>query len=437
MANAPSQSHGCGAHKHLNPHKKLLNLVRGANARQRLGLPSTCQNFRLLIRGIPMSFRASASRRIFSVLMIGVFLLALSGCRGSKAASTPPPTVVEVATVVQQDTPIYSEWVATLDGYVNAQIQPHVTGYIIRQDYKEGSVVRKGQVLFEIDPRPFQAAVDQAKAQLAQAEAQLGKANLDVQRDTPLAQQRAIAQAQLDTEIQAKLGAQALVLAAKANIEQAELNVEWTKVTSLVTGIAGIAQVQIGNLIGPSSILTSVSQVDPIKAYFTVSEQEFTDFHRRFPTEQSVEQQRKLIPLQLLLADGSVYERPGTIYFADREVNPATGAIRIAGVFPNPNNLLRPGGYGRVRASAKTRSGALLVPQRAVIELQGSRQVAVVGNDNKVSIRPIMVGERVGKFWIVTEGLKPGERVVVEGLMKVRDGAPVKAVSADSAKAGG
>ncbi len=435
MANAPSQSHGCGAHKHLNPHKKLLNLVRGANARQRLGLPSTCQNFRLLIRGIPMSFRASASRRIFSVLMIGVFLLALSGCRGSKAASTPPPTVVEVATVVQQDTPIYSEWVATLDGYVNAQIQPHVTGYIIRQDYKEGSVVKKGDVLFEIDPRPFKAVLDQAKAQLAQAEAQLGKAENDVKRDTPLAQARAIAQSQLDTEIQARLGAQATVQAARANVEQAQLSLEWTRVTSLVSGIAGIAQVQIGNLVGPSSVLTSVSQVDPIRAYFTVSEQEFTDFHRRFPTEASVEEQRKRIPLQLLLADGSVYERPGTISFADREVNPATGAIRIAGFFPNPNNLLRPGGFGRVRASVRTQNGALLIPQRAVIELQGSQQVAVVEQDNKVSIRPVKVGDRVGNMWIVTEGLKAGEHVVVEGLQKLRNGVPVKVVSA-SAKAG-
>src|SRR6266566_2594084 len=383
-----------------------------------------------------MSFMASASRQVFTILLLGCSLLFLGGCSGGKAASAPPPTVVEVATVVQQDTPIYSEWVAILDGYVNAQIQPHVTGYIIRQDYKEGSVVRKGQVLFEIDPRPFQAALDQAKAQLAQAEAQLGKANLDVQRDTPLAQQRAIAQAQLDTEIQAKLGTQALVLAAKANIEQAQLNVEWTKVTSLVTGIAGIAQVQIGNLIGPSSVLTSVSQVDPIKAYFTVSEQEFTDFHRRFPTEQSLEQERKRIPLQLLLGDGSVYEHPGAIYFADREVNPATGAIRIAGVFPNPNNLLRPGGYGRVRASARTQNGALLIPQRAVIELQGGHQVAVVGNDNKVSVRAVTVADRVGDLWIVTEGLKPGEQVIVEGVMKVRDGATVKAVPAKPAKAG-
>ncbi len=379
---------------------------------------------------------ALASRNALFVLIGLVSILFFQGCTNGASAPAPPVPTVEVATVVQQDVPIYSNWVAVLDGYVNAQIQPHVSGYIIRQDYREGSVVRKGQVLFEIDPRPFQAALDQAKAQLAQAEAQLGKANLDVQRDTPLAQQRAIAQAQLDTEIQAKLGAQALVLAAKANIEQAELNVEWTKVTSLVTGIAGIAQVQIGNLIGPSSVLTSVSQVDPIKAYFTVSEQEFTDFHRRFPTEQSLEQERKRIPLQLLLGDGSVYEHPGTIYFADREVNPATGAIRIAGVFPNPNNLLRPGGYGRIRASARTQNGALLIPQRAVIELQGGHQVAVVGNDNKVSVRPVTVADRVGDSWIVTEGLKPGEQVIVEGVMKVRDGATVKAVPAKPGKAG-
>ena len=381
---------------------------------------------------------ALARARLAPLLALGVTCaLSLNGCTSRASAPPPPVPTVEVVSVIQQDTPIYSEWVAVLDGYVNAQIQPHVTGYLIKQNYKEGSVVRRGEVLFEIDPRPFKAALDQAKAQLAQAEAQLGKASLDVERDTPLAQAKAIAQSQLDTEIQAKLGAQALVLAGKANVEQAELNVEWTKVTSLVNGIAGIAQVQIGNLVGPSSALTSVSQVDPIKAYFTVSEQEFIDFHRRFPTEQSVEEQRKKIPLQLLLADGTVYERTGTISFADREVNPATGAIRIAGVFPNPNNLLRPGGYGRVRASAKTQAGALLVPQRAVIELQGSYQVAVVGSDNKVSIRPVTVGERVGRLWIVTEGLKAGESVIVEGLMKVRDGATVKPVSADSTKARG
>jgi len=386
-----------------------------------------------------MSFVASVNRRVLSVLVLGGCLALLAGCANSssKAAPAAPPLTVQVATVLQQDTPIYSEWVATLDGFVNAQIQPRVAGYIIKQNYKEGSVVRKGDVLFEIDPRPFKAALDQAKAQLAQAEAQLGKSKLDVERDTPLAQARAIAQSQLDTEIQAKLGAQALVQAAQANVEQAELNVEWTKVTSLVSGIAGIAQVQIGNLVGPSSVLTSVSQVDPIKAYFTVSEQEFMDFHRRFPTQATVEEQRRRMPLQLLLADGTVYGRIGRVYFADREVNPATGAIRIAGVFDNPDNLLRPGNFGRIRLSARTYNGALLVPQRAVIELQGSFQIAVVGNDNKVSIRLIKVADRVGKLWIVTEGLKAGERVVVEGQMKVRDGAPVKPVDVDSTKAGG
>ena len=398
----------------------------------------------LLTSGTPVEGTFTLSRlslaggRLAPLWVVGLACaLSLNGCTGGASAPPPPVPTVEVVSVIQQDVPIYSEWVAILDGYVNAQIQPHVSGYIIRQNYKEGSVVRKGEVLFEIDPRPFKAALDQAKGQLAQAEAQLGKATLDVQRDTPLAEARAIAQSQLDTEIQAKLGAQAIVLAAKANVEQAELNMEWTRVTSLVNGIAGIAQVQIGNLVGPSSVLTSVSQVDPIKTYFTVSEQEFTDFHRRFPTQESVEEQRRRIPLQLLLADGTVYERTGTIYFADREINPATGAIRIAGVFPNPNNLLRPGGYGRVRASVKTQNGALLVPQRAVIELQGSYQVAVVGSDNKVSIRPVKVAERVGKLWIVTDGLKAGEHVIVEGVMKVRDGAPVKAVSAESAKAGG
>jgi RND family efflux transporter MFP subunit len=384
----------------------------------------------------PMSFRSSANAAASRALLCGSLLI-LGGCSGGKAASSPPPPTVEVATVIQRDTPIYSDWVATLDGYVNAEIQPRVPGYIVKQNYKEGAVVRKGDVLFEIDPRPLRAAVDQAKAQLAQAEAQLGKASLDVERDMPLAEARAIAQSQLDTEIQAKLGAQASVLAAKANVEQAELNLEFTKVTSLVSGIAGIARVQIGNLVGPSSILTAISQVDPIKAYFTVSEQVFMDFHRRFPTEQSVEEERKRIPLQLILGDGSIYEHTGTISFADREVNAATGTIRIAGVFPNPNNLLRPGGYGRVRLSARTATGAMLVPQRAVTELQGSYQVAVVGSDNKVSIRPVTVGDRVGKLWIVTEGLKAGERVIVEGLLKIRDGAVVNVVAGKSPEAGG
>ncbi len=368
------------------------------------------------------SVQVPTKLRVLALVALAVFLFPISSCSSTQANPAPAAPIVEVGDVVQKDVPIYSEWVAILDGYVNAQIQPRVSGYVIRQNYKEGSVVTKGQILFEIDPRPFKAALDQAKAQLAQAEAQLGKATQDVERDKPLARERAIAQSQLDTEIQAKLGAQAQVQAAQANVEQAALNMEFTKVTSLVSGIAGSAQVQIGNLVAPNSVLTSVSQVDPIKAYFTVSEQEFTDFHRRFPTQASVEEQRKRIPLELLLADGKVYEQRGTIYFADREVNPATGAIRIAGVFPNPNNLLRPGGYGRVRASVNTRSGALLVPQRAVTELQGSQQVAVVGSDNKVNIRPVIASERVGDQWIVTGNLKPGERVIVEGLQKVREG---------------
>jgi len=378
----------------------------------------------------------SGNRVALSALLSGGLLI-LSGCGSAAAPAAPPPPAVEVATVIQRDTPIYTEWVATLDGYVNADIQPRVPGYIIKQNYREGAMVRTGEVLFEIDPRPFRAALDQAKAQLAQAEAQLGKAALDVERDTPLAEARAIAKSQLDTEVQAKLGAQALVMAAKANVEQAQLNLEFTRVTSLVNGIAGIARVQIGNLVSPTSILTGVSQVDPIKAYFTVSEQVFVDFHRRYPTEQSVEEQRKRIPLQLILGDGTVYEHTGRISFADREVNAATGTIRIAGMFPNPNNLLRPGGYGRVRLSVQTQPNALLVPQRAVTELQGSYQVAVVDHDNKVSIRPVTVGDRVGNLWIVTSGLKDGERVIVEGLQKVRDGGVVTIAAEKSSQAGG
>ena len=374
-------------------------------------------------------------RLIRRVLLSGSLVIA-AGCSGSKAAAPPPPPDVEVATVVERDTPIYSEWVASLDGSVNADIQPRVSGYIIKQNYREGAPVRKGEVLFEIDPRPFKAALDYATAQLAQAEAQLGKATLDVERDTPLAEARAIAKSQLDTEIQAKRGAEASVMAAKAHVEQAELDLEFTRVTSLVSGIAGIARVQIGNLVGPASILTSVSQVDPIKAYFTVSEQVFQEFHRRFPTEQSVEEQRKRMPLQLILGDGQVYEHTGRISFADREVNAATGTIRIAGFFPNPSNLLRPGGYGRVRLSVRTVPGARLVPQRAVTELQGSHQVAVVDNGNKVSIRPVTVGDRVGNLWIVTDGLKAGERVIVEGLLKVRDGSVVNVVAGKSPQTG-
>lgn len=392
--------------------------------------------YRLLKLRSPLELQRLRWRSDASAIVVLAALLVTVGCSNASKASSgaPSPPTVEVAEVVQKDVPIYSEWVATLEGYVNAEIRPRVAGYVIKQNYQEGSLVRKGQVLFEIDPRPFRAALNQAKAELAQAEAQLGKATLDVERDTPLAKARAIAQSQLDNDIQARLAALALVEAARAQVEQAELNLEFTRVTSLVTGFAGIATVQLGNLVGPDSILTSVSQLDPIKCFFTVSEQEFLNFRRRFPTQQSVEQQRRRIPLQLLLADGSVYERTGRISFSDREINPATGAIRVVGVFPNPTHLLRPGGYGRVRFSVRTQTGALLVPQRAVMELQGSYQVAVVESDNKVAIRSVTVAERVGAMWIITEGVKAGERVVVEGLQKVRAGAQVNATPAPPVK---
>ena len=354
-------------------------------------------------------------------------LLSSGGC-GSKnvsAAAAPPPSV-QIVEVIQRDVPVYHEYLATLDGYVNAQIQPQVSGYLIRQNYLEGAVVSKNQVLFKIDPRPFQAIVDQAKAQVAQAEAQLGKTKLDVQRDTPLAKEKAIAQSQLDNDIQANLAAQATVQADRAAVEQAELNLEFTNVRSLVDGVAGIASGQVGNLVGPQIILTTVSQLEPIKAYFTVSEQQYLAFVQRNPTEASRQARERQLELELVLSDGSIYPRKGKFFAADRQVDIQTGSIRLAGLFPNPSNVLRPGQFGRVRFISYTRTGALLVPQKAVVELQGSYQVAVVGNDNKVSLRTVSVGERTGAMWIVDEGLKPGERVVVEGVQKVRDSMPVK-----------
>src|SRR5882757_8296412 len=319
-----------------------------------------------------------------------VVSLAMLGCGRTQAAAPPPPPEVRVAPVVQQDVPVYSEWVATLDGYVNAQVRPQVSGYIIKQNYKEGSLVRKGEVLFEIDPRPFQAALDRAKGDLAQAQAQLGKSTLDVERDTPLAEARAIAKSQLDNEVQAKLGAQAAVESAKAAVEQAELNLEWTKVTSLVDGIAGIAQVQMGNLVGPSSNLTSVSQVEPIKVFFPITEHEYL----LAQSKGNASSGKHPISffgnsLQLILTDGSTYPQKGRILLADRQVDPGTGTIRIVAAFPNPGNVLRPGQYGRVRVETSMKKAALLLPQSAVLHLQGGYQVAVVGNDHRVSMRAV------------------------------------------------
>lgn len=370
-------------------------------------------------------------KRTWIVVAFGVFLLgACAGCRqrtvSAQARNAPE---VEVAPVVQQDVRIYGEWVATLDGYVNAQIQPQVTGYLIKQNYREGSFVHEGDVLFEIDPRPFQAVLDQAKAQLAQAEAQLGNATINVDRDIPEAQANAIPQSQLDTDKQAQLAGKAAVAAGKAAVEQASLNLGFTKVRSLISGIAGIAQVQVGNLVNPSTVLTAVSQVNPIKVFFPISGD---DYLRMVGGTGSgsidLLSPKSRVSLQLILSDGSTYPHPGKFLFADRQVDPQTGTIRIAASFPNPGNILRPGQYGRVRAPTAIRKGALLVPQRTVTELQGAYQVAVVEPGNKIAIRSVEVGQRVGAMWIINKGLSAGEQVVAEGTLKVRDGSVVTPV---------
>src|SRR6202035_309557 len=327
-----------------------------------------------------------------------------SSCNRGRAATATQTPEVEVATVEQRDVPVYKEWVATLDGYINAEIRPQVAGYIIKQNYTEGSVVRKGQVLFEIDPRPFQAALDRAKGDLAQAQAQLGKSTLDVERDTPLAEAKAIAKSQLDNEVQAKLGAQAAVESAKAAVEQAALNLEWTQVTSLVDGIAGIAQVQIGNLVGPNSVLTSVSQVEPIKAYFPISEREYVLVQKESDAPSSKHTIRFFgTSLELILTDGTIYPQKGKILLADRQVDANTGTIRIVAAFPNPGNILRPGQYGRVRVETRMKKGALLLPQSSVAQSQGSYQVAVIGDDHRVTMRSVKPGETVGTMWVIDE----------------------------------
>jgi RND family efflux transporter MFP subunit len=366
----------------------------------------------------------SHSRAGLMILVLAIS--SLSACT-KKEAEGPAIPEVEVTPVTEQDVPLYTECIATLDGYVNAQIQPQVTGYLTKQNYREGTVVQKGEVLFEIDPRPLQAALEQTKGQLAEAEAQLGKTKLDVARDTPLAKARAIPQAQLDNDIQANDAANAMVRAQQAQMDQAELNLEFTKVRSLVNGVAGLAKTQIGDLVGPSTVLTTVSQVEPIKAYFAISEQEYMNFAarissvaegRRHAGEQKI--------LDLVLSDGSVYPRKGWIVLADRQVDVKTGTIRIAGAFENPGGILRPGMFGRVRAITGLAKDALLVPQRSVIETQGSYSVVVVGSDNKASIRPVKTGERFGKLWVITQGVQPGEQVIAEGMQKAREGATVR-----------
>src|SRR5579884_1915593 len=370
----------------------------------------------------------------------------LTGCAGNSAPrqkqQAPPPPDVEVVTVTQKSVPIYGDWVATLDGYVNANIQPQVNGYLIEQKYREGSFVHKNDILFEIDARPFEAALEQAQAQLAQArgqlaqaKAQLGLAAINVKRDTPLAAARAIAQSQLDNDIQAQAQYEAVVKAAEATIQsneaavkQATLNLGFTKVRSLIDGIAGLATTQIGNLVNQSTTLTTVSQVNPIKVYFPISEQEYMLLASGPGRTVHGDPLRRMgnTPLRMTLSNGEEYPPNGHIVFADRQVNSQTGTIRIVAAFPNPGNVLRPGQFGRIRAITGVRKGALLVPQRAVSELQGRYQVAVVGQDNRVSIHQVQTGDRVGQMWIVSGGgLNAGDRVIADGASKVRDGAVV------------
>jgi len=429
-----------------------------------------------------------------TVVVIGAFIVA--GRSNKPAQAAPRPLDVEVVRVEQKGVPVYSEWIGTTEGIVNADIKAEVTGYLLKQDYKEGSFVKKGQLLFELDPRPFQAAVDQANgqvaqfqgqleqaiSQVAQAEAQVAQANsqllqsqaqlaqaqanqvktqLDVNKYAPLAEQKAVTQQDLDNAVQGNVVAKAQVEAAKAGVETAraqlraataqigtakaaintakgqvenakaaartaELNLGFTRLISPIDGIAGIAQAQVGNLISTTSApLTTVSTVDPIKFYFTLSEQQYLNFTKRNLIEARRGASVVQIELELILSDGSTYPEKGSFFFADRQVDQKTGAIRMAGIFPNPGNVLRPGQFGRVRAVTATRSDALLVPQRAVSELQGSYQVAVVGADNKIEMRTVKVGERSGTQWIIEDGLKAGETVVVEGTQKIKPGAVV------------
>lgn len=359
-------------------------------------------------------------------ILVSLVALCWIGCAKKQEAIAAAPEV-EVTPVVQQDVPTYTECIATLDGYVNAQIQPQVTGYLTKQNYTEGTVVHQDDVLFEIDPRPFEAALQQSKGQLAQSLAQLGKTKLDVARDTPLAKESAIPQAQLDNDIQANEAAKAMVAAAQAQVDQAELNLGFTKVRSLISGVAGLAKGQIGDLVGPTTILTTVSQIEPIKAYFAISEQQYLKLADRISAvSEGRRRARQQKTLELVLSDGSVYPRKGSVVLADRQVDVRTGTIRMAGAFENPGGILRPGMFGRVRAVTGMSKAALLVPQRSVVEAQGSYSVVVVDSNNQASIRPVKTGERVGRMWVITDGIKAGEQVIAEGMQKAREGATVR-----------
>lgn len=358
---------------------------------------------------------------VLTAIFLGLMVLVVSGCRKEEKVATVAPPVVETVTVTQQDVPVKKEWIGVIDGSVNATILPQVSGYLIRQNYKEGELVRKGQVLFEIDPRPFQVALNQAKAQLSQQKARHETARANLARIKPLAAKNAVSQKDLDDAIGTELSTAAAVEAAQAAVDDAQLNLGFTKILSPVDGVAGIAKTQLGDLVGPSMKveLTSVSTLDPIKVYINASEQEYLRSTRA--DRSSIED----VPLELILTDGTVYPHIGHFSVIDRQVDPTTGTIRVGALFANKENILRPGQYGRIRATVGIKQGALLIPQRAVTEIQGRYLVAVVGTDNKVDVRPVEVGERIGTAWIIEKGLNPKEQVVAEGTQKVRPGMTV------------
>jgi RND family efflux transporter MFP subunit len=354
---------------------------------------------------------ASARRTVTWVLVEMVLLASGCGGCGRKPASSENPPEVRVVAVAQDDVPIHREWITTLEGFVHAHVHPQISGYLLSRDYREGSLVKKGALMFTIDPRTVQAALDQALAKL-------GKDELDIKRLAPLVEHHAATQEELDNANQAYLGDKAIV-------DQARVNLQFTRVTSPIDGLAGLADAEIGDLVGPDTTeLTTVSAIDPIKAYFTVSEDQYLSYMRQFLGAALTNQEAQL---ELFLGDGSQYPLKGTIYSSDNQMDPRTGALRIAAVFPNPDHDLLPGQFGRVRITQILRD-ALVIPQRAVIEMQGTAHVNVIGSDNKVRSRPVDVGERTDSMWIIRSGMKKGEFVVVEGNQKVNDGQTVHPV---------
>ena len=368
------------------------------------------------------------ARSAASILCV-ILTLTLVHCKGETASAPPPPLVqVEVADVIQKDVPIQMEWVGTTDGSNNALIRAQVSGYLMKRPYTEGSFVKKGDLLFELDRSKFQTVLDQALGDQAKAQAQFTKSKQDVDRDTPLAKEGAISQKELDDSIQQHAGAKGALATAKAAVEQAKLNLAWTRIAAPIDGVVGISKAQIGDLIDVNTELTSISTLDPIRVYFPVSEQEYFEAAEKIQQgykDQKEGKEYSLALLELVLGGEKVYPHKGQFHLVDRQVDTKTGTIRVAALFPNPNNLLRPGQFARVRAVTKMKEKAILIPQRAVTEMQGSYQAAVITPENKVDIRPIKVGQRSGSLWIIDQGLKPGERVVVEGLQKVKAGMTV------------